>query len=52
MLATIAIAAVLTSDVQNYVRQITKWTALTANHHELARHLLMNSQSGCYQGEN
>jgi len=51
MLATISIPAVLMSDDQNYVRQITKWTALTAKHHQLGRHL-MNSQSGCHQGEN
>jgi len=52
VLARIASAAALTSDDQNCVRQITKWTALTADHHQLARHWLMNSQSGCYQGEN
>jgi hypothetical protein len=52
VLATIAIAAALMSDHENYVRQITKWTALRANHQQLARQWLMNSQSGCFQGEN
>jgi len=45
VLATIAIAAALMNDHQNYVREITKWTALTANPQQLARHWLGNSQS-------
>jgi hypothetical protein len=44
-MATIAIAAALMSDHQNYVCQITKWTA-RAKHQQLACHWLMNTQSG------
>ncbi len=43
MLATIANAAALMSDHQNYVHQITKWTA-RANQQQLPRHWLINSQ--------
>jgi hypothetical protein len=48
VLATKAIAAALISDHQNNVCQITKWTALRANHQQLAGHWLMNSQSSLF----